>query len=159
MEKKYRNYVKKNKINDAAVPDERVRIFWDGMPLWGRLRMLSELFKENKTAIVASTYCNSWIFDEFDEKEPLESTALAYTKIFINRSERVKLEILLKESSDEIKSAVYKSIALISEKILHNTKAAKNEEDQIHSYNPEIDDKDIINIRVLLGKMTAYFDS
>ncbi|GAB4449728.1 MAG: 2-hydroxyacyl-CoA dehydratase subunit D [Bacteroidia bacterium] len=87
--------VEKNKINDAAVPDERVRIFWDGMPLWGRLRMLSDLFKENKTAIVASTYCNSWIFDEFDEKAPLESTALAYTKIFINRSERVKLEMLL----------------------------------------------------------------
>ncbi|GAB4203131.1 MAG: 2-hydroxyacyl-CoA dehydratase subunit D [Bacteroidia bacterium] len=85
----------KNKNNDGAVPNENVRIFWDGMPLWGKLRKLSDVFKENRTAIVASTYCNSWIFDEFDENNPLESTALAYTKIFINRSEKVKTEMLL----------------------------------------------------------------
>ncbi|HPQ08615.1 MAG TPA: 2-hydroxyacyl-CoA dehydratase family protein [Bacteroidia bacterium] len=79
----------------SAVPNEKIRIFWDGMPLWGRLRMLADLFRDNNTAIVASTYCNSWIFDEFDENNPLESTALAYTKIFINRSEKVKTQMLL----------------------------------------------------------------
>ena len=53
-------------------------------------------------AIVASTYCNSWIFDEFDENDPFESTALAYTKIFINRSEKAKMEYL-KSWIDEFK--------------------------------------------------------
>jgi benzoyl-CoA reductase/2-hydroxyglutaryl-CoA dehydratase subunit BcrC/BadD/HgdB len=43
---------------------------------------------------VASTYCSSWIFDDFDENYPFESTALAYTKIFINRSERGKMRQL-----------------------------------------------------------------
>lgn len=80
----------------AAVPGEQVRIFWDGMPIWGKIRMLSDLFTENKTAIVASTYCSSWVFDEFDEKDPFESTALAYTKIFINRSEKAKMVMLKK---------------------------------------------------------------
>ena len=70
---------------------EDCRIFWDGMPIWGKLRNLSDLFIANNSAVVASTYCNSWIFDDFDEMYPFESTALAYTKIFINRSEKAKM--------------------------------------------------------------------
>lgn len=74
--------------------NEQCRVYWDGMPIWGKLRKMSELFIQNNAAIVASTYCNSWIFDDFDENEPFESTALAYTKIFINRSEKAKLNIM-----------------------------------------------------------------
>lgn len=73
---------------------EDCRLFWDGMPIWGKLRALSELFIQNKGAVVASTYCNSWIFDNFDESNPFESSALAYTQIFINRSEKAKIEML-----------------------------------------------------------------
>ncbi len=76
----------------GCLKEEDCRLFWDGMPIWGRLRMLSDLFLQNNTAVVASTYCNSWIFDDFDETNPFESTALAYTKIFINRSEKAKME-------------------------------------------------------------------
>lgn len=78
----------------AAVPDEQVRLYWEGMPIWGRLRALSELFEENHAAVVASTYCNSWIFDNFDPNDPLRSMAYDYTQIFINRSEDAKLVIL-----------------------------------------------------------------
>jgi len=73
---------------------ETCRLFWEGMPIWGKLRVLSELFIQNNAAVVASTYCNSWIFDDFDENNPFESSALAYTKIFINRSEKAKLKML-----------------------------------------------------------------
>lgn len=86
----------------AAVPGEQCRLFWDGMPIWGKIRMLSDLFTENNTTIVASTYCSSWVFDEFDEKDPFESTALAYTKIFINRSEKAKM-VMLKQWLEEYK--------------------------------------------------------
>ncbi|MFI4963334.1 MAG: 2-hydroxyacyl-CoA dehydratase subunit D [Legionellales bacterium] len=74
--------------------EERCRIYWDGMPIWGKLRPLSELFINNKAAVVASTYCNSWVFDAFDERNPFESSAKAYTEIFINRSESAKEKIL-----------------------------------------------------------------
>lgn len=74
--------------------NESSRIFWDGMPIWGKLKMLSNLFKQNNAAVVASTYCNSWIFDDFDEHKPFESSALAYTEIFINRSEKAKMKML-----------------------------------------------------------------
>jgi len=73
---------------------EECRIYWEGMPIWGRLRKMSELFIKNNAAVVASTYCNSWIFDDFDENNPFESSALAYTTIFINRSQEAKLQII-----------------------------------------------------------------
>ncbi|MBW1713686.1 MAG: 2-hydroxyacyl-CoA dehydratase [Deltaproteobacteria bacterium] len=74
----------------AAVPGERHRLYWEGMPIWGKLRANSELFKSQGAAIVASTYCNSWIFDAFDPKEPFESMARAYTELFIVRDEAYK---------------------------------------------------------------------
>lgn len=83
--------------NIAAIPRENIRLYWDGMPIWGRLRALSELFAKNGANVVASTYCNSWVFDDFDAKRPLESMAAAYLKIFINRGEKTKLELLKKQ--------------------------------------------------------------
>ncbi len=80
--------------NNAAVPSEQVRLFWEGMPIWGRLRSLSDLLTENQAAVVASTYCNSWIFDDFNPTDPLRSMAGAYTQIFINRGEEHKLTVL-----------------------------------------------------------------
>jgi benzoyl-CoA reductase/2-hydroxyglutaryl-CoA dehydratase subunit BcrC/BadD/HgdB len=74
----------------AAVDGERYRIYWEGMPIWGKLRALSEQFAELRTCVVASTYCNSWIFDDMRESDPVRSMALAYTKLFINRSEAEK---------------------------------------------------------------------
>lgn len=78
------------KTSPPAIPNEQKRIYWEGMPIWGRLRSLADLFKQNKSSIVASTYCNSWIFDDFDSKKPLESMAQAYLKIFINRNDAYK---------------------------------------------------------------------
>ena len=76
------------------LPQPRTRIFWEGMPIWGKLRMMSDLFAANGAAVVASTYCSSWVFDQFDENDPWNSTARAYTEIFINRSEKAKMTML-----------------------------------------------------------------
>lgn len=74
----------------AAVEGERHRLYWDGMPIWGKLRELSQQFMSLKTNIVASTYCNSWIFEAFDPAQPFESMARAYTELFIVRDESYK---------------------------------------------------------------------
>jgi benzoyl-CoA reductase/2-hydroxyglutaryl-CoA dehydratase subunit BcrC/BadD/HgdB len=74
----------------AAVEGERHRLYWEGMPIWGKLRPLSELFNSLKTAVVASTYCNSWIYDQLDPDEPFESMGRAYTELFIVRDEVYK---------------------------------------------------------------------
>ena len=75
---------------EGAVEDEKFRIYWEGMPIWGKLRDLAEFFIGFKAAVIASTYCNSWIFESFDPDDPFMSMARAYTEIFIVRDEKFK---------------------------------------------------------------------
>ena len=88
--------------NIAAVNDERHRIYWDGMPIWGRLRDHSELFSDLRATVLASTYCNSWIFSAFDPEDPFNSMARAYTELFIVRSDDYK-ETYLKQMLNSFK--------------------------------------------------------
>jgi benzoyl-CoA reductase/2-hydroxyglutaryl-CoA dehydratase subunit BcrC/BadD/HgdB len=81
---------------EAAIPGERFRVYWEGMPIWGQLRPLSELFKGLGTSLVASTYCNSWILDGQDPDDPWRSMARTYLSIFICRSESYKQEYILR---------------------------------------------------------------
>jgi len=74
----------------GAVDGEKFRLYWEGMPIWGKLRDLSELFIQFDTAVIASTYCNSWIFKAFDPADPFLSMARAYSEIFIARDEEFK---------------------------------------------------------------------
>jgi len=82
----------KQRIADglAAVEGEKFRIYWEGMPVWGKVRDLSTQFAELKTAVVASTYCNSWVFEALDAADPFAGMARAYSSIFICRSEDMK---------------------------------------------------------------------
>jgi len=68
------------------------------MPVWGRLRELSKLFATLRTTIVASTYCNSWVFDALDPGDPVRSMARASLELFIARAEGPKeryLELMI----------------------------------------------------------------
>jgi benzoyl-CoA reductase/2-hydroxyglutaryl-CoA dehydratase subunit BcrC/BadD/HgdB len=78
----------------AAVDGERLRLYWEGMPVWGRLRQHSELFAEQSASVLASTYCSSWIFPAFDGADPFRSMARAYLELFIVRSEKYKQQYL-----------------------------------------------------------------
>jgi benzoyl-CoA reductase/2-hydroxyglutaryl-CoA dehydratase subunit BcrC/BadD/HgdB len=75
---------------EGAVEEERFRLYWDGMPVWGRLRDHAELFSSLGANVLASTYCNSWIFTDFDPADPFVSMAKAYTRLFIVRSDEAK---------------------------------------------------------------------
>jgi len=74
----------------GAVENEKFRIYWEGMPVWGRLRAHSELFAGLNACVLASTYCNSWIFTDFDPEDPFRSMAKAYTELFIVKSDEAK---------------------------------------------------------------------
>jgi benzoyl-CoA reductase/2-hydroxyglutaryl-CoA dehydratase subunit BcrC/BadD/HgdB len=76
----------------AAVQGERLRLFWDGMPVWGRLRMLSDLFTRHEASVVASTYCNTWALDRLDPARPFETMASEYTGLHINLNDDRKME-------------------------------------------------------------------
>jgi benzoyl-CoA reductase/2-hydroxyglutaryl-CoA dehydratase subunit BcrC/BadD/HgdB len=75
---------------EGAVEGETFRLYWEGMPIWGKLRDLAEFFIGLKAAVIASTYCNSWIFESFDPEDPFMTMAQAYTEIFIVRNEDFK---------------------------------------------------------------------
>ncbi len=74
----------------AAVEGEAHRIFWDGMPVWGKMRAQGNLFIKLRACVVASNYCNAWVFDALDPADPFESMARAYTELFIVRSDLEK---------------------------------------------------------------------
>lgn len=74
----------------GAVDGERLRLYWEGMPVWGKLREHAEFFASRGVCVVASTYCNSWVFEDLGHEDPWEGMVLAYTNLFIVRSEDVK---------------------------------------------------------------------
>lgn len=84
------------KNREGAVENERYRLYWDGMPVWGRLSAHSNLFANLKASVLSSTYCNSWIFSALDTEDPFRSMAKAYTELFAVRSEKVKENYIIK---------------------------------------------------------------
>ena len=82
--------------NVSAVKNERFRIYWDGMPVWGKLRELSTFFNDVDASLVVSTYCNSWVFEAFDPSDPFNSMARAFLELFIARSDKAK-EVIMAE--------------------------------------------------------------
>jgi benzoyl-CoA reductase/2-hydroxyglutaryl-CoA dehydratase subunit BcrC/BadD/HgdB len=88
------------KNNISAVSSEKIRIYWEGMPLWYKLSGMAKLFAGLETCVVASTYCNSWIFDDLDPNNPFRSAALAYCKLFITRTDDEKQKVLANLSDD-----------------------------------------------------------
>jgi benzoyl-CoA reductase/2-hydroxyglutaryl-CoA dehydratase subunit BcrC/BadD/HgdB len=84
----------------GAVDDETYRFYWEGMPVWGKLRGHAEFFSRNHACVVASTYCNSWIFEQLGEDDPFEGMARAYTELFIVRSEDYKERYITRMARD-----------------------------------------------------------
>jgi benzoyl-CoA reductase/2-hydroxyglutaryl-CoA dehydratase subunit BcrC/BadD/HgdB len=82
----------------GAVTGERVRLYWEGMPIWGRLKDLSTLCEGLGAAMVASTYCSSWVFDALDPDQPFESMARASLELFITRTDAIKEKVLVAEA-------------------------------------------------------------
>jgi len=74
----------------GTIDHEQHRIYWEGMPVWGRLSMHSKLFAGLNANVIASTYCSSWIFSALDPDDPFNSMARAYTELFIVRSDEYK---------------------------------------------------------------------
>ena len=86
----------KNRVatGTGAVTREKFRIYWEGMPIWGRLRFLADTFARLDACVAASTYGHSWVFDAFDPEDPFASTAKAYTELFTVRDEPAKEDFL-----------------------------------------------------------------
>jgi benzoyl-CoA reductase/2-hydroxyglutaryl-CoA dehydratase subunit BcrC/BadD/HgdB len=69
----------------AAIENERIRLLWDNIPVWYRLRWFAEFFAEREACLVADTYTNAWRgFISHDKSDILRSMAETYTFIYLN---------------------------------------------------------------------------
>jgi len=72
----------------SMVPNERIRLLWDNIPIWFRARWLSNKFSEHNACLVADTYTSAWsgVVHLIDENNLLDSMALAYSNVHLNVS-------------------------------------------------------------------------
>jgi len=72
----------------SMVPDEKIRLLWDNIPIWFRTRWLSNKFSEHHACLVADTYTSAWsgVVHLIDESNLLESMAVAYSSVHLNIS-------------------------------------------------------------------------
>ena len=70
----------------SAVPDEKIRLLWDNIPIWFRTRWLSDKFASRQACLVADTYTSAWCstMKYIRENKFLESMAEVYTRIYLN---------------------------------------------------------------------------
>ncbi len=80
----------------SAVVNERKRLLWDNLPIWYKLRFLSEFLAERGTVIVTSTYTNAWgeLAPMMDPERPIESMAKTYLYPILNRGVGHKLQTM-----------------------------------------------------------------
>jgi bcr-type benzoyl-CoA reductase subunit B len=80
----------------GALKNEKKRLLWDNLPIWFRVRKLSNLLAERGVALVASTYTNAWgeLAPMMDPQNPLESSARVYLHPILNRGTGDKLETI-----------------------------------------------------------------
>lgn len=72
----------------SMVPIEKIRLLWDNIPIWFRVRWLSNKFSDHNACLVADTYTSAWsgVVHLLDEKNLLDSMALAYSNVHLNVS-------------------------------------------------------------------------
>ncbi|MFN2436336.1 MAG: 2-hydroxyacyl-CoA dehydratase subunit D [Desulfotignum sp.] len=70
----------------SVVPNETYRLLWDNLPVWHRLKWLSDRFSAHQACLVADTYTSAWCgaLKYIDENNFLDSMAQAYTRIYLN---------------------------------------------------------------------------
>ncbi|UCE08907.1 MAG: 2-hydroxyacyl-CoA dehydratase [bacterium] len=72
----------------SMLPDEKIRLLWDNIPIWYRVRWLSNKFSEHNASLVTDTYTSAWsgVVHLLDEDNLLDSMALAYSSVTLNIS-------------------------------------------------------------------------
>ena len=128
----------------GAVTDERFRLYWDGMPVWPKVRELSEQFFSLGAVVAASTYCNSWAFEPYEGGDPLEWMARTSLEIFINRNEDFK-EGFLVEMFEQFD---------IDGAIFHNARTCPNNTNSRFGMVQRLRDKCDLPVLVLDGDLS-----
>ncbi|MEA3471584.1 MAG: 2-hydroxyacyl-CoA dehydratase family protein, partial [Thermodesulfobacteriota bacterium] len=81
----------------SAISNERYRLLWDNLPIWYRIKWLSQKFASHDACLVADTYTSAWCgsLKYMDENNFLDSMAEGYTRIYLNIGVDEMIKIVL----------------------------------------------------------------
>ena len=70
----------------GAIPNEKYRLLWDNLPIWYRMKWLSEKFAQHDACLVADTYTSAWCssMGYINTDDFLGSSAEAYSRSYLN---------------------------------------------------------------------------
>lgn len=75
---------------------ERIRLLWDNIAIWYKMRELSDILRKYDANIVAATYTNAWAetIPYMDPKTPFESMAKSYSLVILNNNLGHRLRLM-----------------------------------------------------------------
>lgn len=70
----------------GAVAEEKYRLLWDNLPIWYRMKWLSEKFATAGACLVADTYTTAWCgsMKYIKEDDFIDTMAEGYSRIYLN---------------------------------------------------------------------------
>jgi benzoyl-CoA reductase/2-hydroxyglutaryl-CoA dehydratase subunit BcrC/BadD/HgdB len=85
------------KAGQGAIPNEKYRLLWDNLPIWYRMKWLSEKFAQHDACLVADTYTSAWCgaLRYIDENDITNSAVEGYTCSYLNLGVDQMAEIIL----------------------------------------------------------------
>jgi len=91
----FRDEVKERvSLGQGAIENERIRLVWDNIAIWPKLFNFNKMFTERGACFVTDTYSGGWAID-LAPGSPLESLAVTYTEVFLNRSPEFRAQQLI----------------------------------------------------------------
>lgn len=82
----------------GMLPEEKYRLVWDNIPIWYRMRWLSEKFMARSACLVADTYTSGWTgwLPGADRNDFLGFMGESYARIFLNSGTDLMAENILR---------------------------------------------------------------
>lgn len=66
----------------GSVPGEKIRLYWDGLPLWHNMKDLYNILAEKRAAVVANNYTIAWADLEVNPDNPFDSYAIKHLRFY-----------------------------------------------------------------------------
>jgi bcr-type benzoyl-CoA reductase subunit B len=82
----------------GMLPEEKYRLVWDNIPIWYRMRWLSDKFMARSACLVADTYTSGWTgwLPDADRSDFLGFMGESYARIFLNSGTDIMAENILR---------------------------------------------------------------
>jgi bcr-type benzoyl-CoA reductase subunit B len=83
----------------GSIPEEKYRVLWDNLPIWFKMRHMSDFFENQNCALVTATYTNSWgglSPEDFVTDDLYKSLAISYLYAYINIGFEDRIKYLVK---------------------------------------------------------------